>query len=340
MACSRTNGARNTVASFLGNEWFVTGANGYLGRELCNALKKKRYRVTGCLRATPAPSMLTSIGIQTCCYSAMEDEIMSSSVFVHCAGKTAGTRQWDEYKKINADWSCELADIAIRRHCACFIYISSIAAMGYQNRPDPVCLDENSAPQLMGGEMYGRSKKLAEDMLLSMFANTETKLVILRPGLVYGHRPLVSPQTYFRRGLVIDSAQRVPLVHIENFIDAVIGVANAPGAEGVFLVVDSEQPTLKELNLSLVESGLLRYHPWKVGKMGFWLAILLRGIVRLSRGDRLGSVRLSAQAEFVFKTRRLSYCTKKLRSRTGWKQRVSLKDGLRTTKVMPSESDQ
>jgi nucleoside-diphosphate-sugar epimerase len=318
--------------------WIITGANGYVGEELCKGIYQQGGTVLALARKGRDLTHLEEIGISCRTYEDLPSVLRGGEVFVHCAGKVGNRGPWDEFVTVNRDWSESLFNQASERGVSCFIYVSSIAALGYKNRPGDEHLDESSSPALVEGERYGRSKWLAEQVLQYRSQETSTRLIILRPGLIYGHRPFASSQTWLRRGLLVDPDQRVPLVHIDSFIGAVVRVAKHSEANGIFLVVDEEQPTLCDLNTLKIQYDFLQFIPWRIGKLGFWLLWFLRSIVRLLRG-RAGEVSMAdAFAEYYFRTRRLCYSTRKLRSQVGWMPAVSLEESLKEQQKL-SESE-
>lgn len=309
--------------------WIITGANGYLGGQLCKELHRRGDSVLGVARAGRSLNHLEDMGISCHTYEELPSILSSGDVFVHCAGLVGSHGSWDEFVKVNRDWSVSLFDQAVANGVCCFLYVSSVAALGYRPRPGSTVLKESSLPMHVKGEFYGRSKLLAEQALHDRAESHSTRLVILRPGLIYGRRPLASFQSWFRRPVVVDSGQRVPVVHIDNFTEAVVGVIEHPEAQGVFLVVDDEQPTLRDLNALKMQYGILRYAPWYIGRTGFWLIWFFRVVVRILRGRVGENFKNHAVAEYYFQTRRLIYRTEKLRSQVGWTPSVTLKNGLK-----------
>ena len=312
----------------MAHQWIITGANGYLGGELCKSLRRQQGDVVGIARAGRNLQTLSAMGISCCTYEDLPSRLSLGVVFVHCAGLTGVGGHAEDFLHVNKDWAVRLFELAEAHQVGCFIYFSSVAAMGYRNRAIQAPLDESSLPELANGESYGHSKWLAEQALLTRAATSSTRLVILRPGLIYGHRPVDSAQTWLRRGMLIDPGQRIPLVHVEHIADAVVRVATHPEARGVFLLVDDEQPTVRELNAMKIQLGMMRYAPWPIGKAGFWLFTLGRAVARILRGRGNDGSPRQALAQYSFLTRRLLYCTDKLRARTGWKPTISLREGL------------
>lgn len=316
--------------------WVVTGSNGYLGNELCLQLNQHGEAVLALARAKRSSRELAQLGISCHSYEDLPEILARGDVLVHCAGKTGATGSWQDFASTNIDWTAGLFEQATQQQAACFVYISSIAALGYKNRQECDVVDESSPPDLCEGELYGRSKLLAEQMLQDRAENSSTRLVILRPGLIYGRRPIVCSQSWFRRGIIVEPLQRMPLVHINSVCDAILRVVMNPNISGVFIIVDDEQPTLHELNSVKLELGLLRYHPWNIGQIGFWIREGVRFIIRRSRSGNHRQYKEHLLSEYRFQTRRLRYSTNKLRTTTGWTPRMDLVGGLKTCGRAPS----
>jgi nucleoside-diphosphate-sugar epimerase len=293
------------------------------------------------MRQGRSRNSLEDLGISCKTYEELPAVLSKGDALVHCAGKVGSRGSWDEFARVNIEWATTIFDKATEHDVGCFVYVSSIAALGYRKRPEGEVLDESSSPDLVEGELYGRSKLLAEQMLISRARNTSTRLVILRPGLIYGRSPSNSIQTWLRRGIVIDPDQRVPLVHINNFVDAVALVGETHDAESIFFVVDKEQPTLRDLNSLKINLGIMKYHPWRIGKIGYWLLCLCQYVYRYLRGRSDSVQKGYAVAEYYFSTRHLLYSSDRLRNRVGWSQAVNLIDGLKDIrKAVPSARDE
>ena len=311
--------------------WIVTGCNGYLGGEICSALHSDGHSVVGVSRNSKNVNDLSKMGITCVSYEDLPEILKPSDCFVHCAGKTGFTGLWEEYEKVNVQWSLELFKLALSNNLYCFIYISSVAALGYLNREDLYVLNENSTPILHDQEFYGRSKLMAEKQLKNAANDADIKLVILRPGLIYGKRKINVAQSWFRRGTVVNADARVPLIHINSFVDALKRVCLTRIADGVFLVVDDEQPTQKELIQLKKELGLIKYSPWILSLTGFrtqkWVKRIFKKILRKNN--------LSPEPEIEplmrFHLRQLRYDCSRLKEVTNWQPHVNLRQGWKQT---------
>lgn len=311
----------------MSRRWIITGANGYLGGQLCAILHGRGENVTGAARAGRPLNDLSDAGIPCVTYQDLPETLSTGDVLVHCAGMVGNSGSIESYLKVNRDWSLSLFDQAAASGAGCFVYVSSVAAMGYMPRPSGAILDESSSPLHAAGDLYGRSKHAAEEALQQRAEGSPARLVILRPGLIYGRKPLSSSAPP-----VVDSGQRIPLVHIDNFADALVGTAGLKEG-GIFLVVDDEQPKLRDLNAMKIKLGILAKPPRRIGRAGFWMMWGIRSIVRIFIGRRSEVSGKLIKAEYHFQTRRLLYSTGRLLSLTGWTPAVNLEQGLKESRA-------
>jgi len=303
----------------------VTGCNGYLGKALCHLLARRGLPVAGLCRAGRDVSDLTSAGIPCHGYDALARVVGAGDVVVHCAGRTGGGGTWADFEKTNVDLSLDLFRAAAEAKAAAFVYVSSVAALGYANRPGQDTLVEDDPPVLGPGELYGRSKLLAEQRLADAARGSSVRLIVLRPGLVYGTAG-ASGGRALEAAFVLDPAQRVPLVHVSNFADAVVLSAGVAEPVATFHVVDEEQPALGDLNRLKQALGLADRLPPRrsVGRLSaaYCARTLAKKLLR-----RATPVRGTLEATLRFHRRRSLYTTMKLREATGWRPRLSLVAG-------------
>jgi len=311
--------------------WIVTGCNGYLGRELCLGLSARAPTV-GVLRQNREPGILPSHGIKCVTYEQLVSTLGVGDVLVHCAGRTGFSGTREEFESVNVTWTTQLLKQAQDQQCEAFIYVSSVAAMGYRRRKTSQPLTETDAPNLADGNLYGHSKLRAEERLKVQGDCGGTRLLVLRPGLIYGRRPYEIPpgnsHVGWRKGQkAVSGNQRIPLIYIDNFCDAVAAVGEQGNATGTFLVVDREQPTLRQLNELKIQLRLMHQHPWYTG-LAIHRAVCLRAAL-IRKLKRIPSRASPSTAEAMrhFYCRQLSYSTEALRRTTGWEQNVSLVEG-------------
>ncbi len=300
--------------------WIITGANGYLGKHLYNRLISEGKKVVGLARKGRSLEVLKNAEIPFAEYSALPDILQENDVFVHCAAKTGNCGNWEEYYRINILWTLELFKEALKSNIHSFIYISSIAAMGYKTRHKQI-LDEKSASIFTGAEFYGKSKYEAENELLKNATGAGTKLLILRPGLIFGPKIKKTKQSFLRRGLEYCKNQRLPLINIDNFCDALFIAEKKGKDKEIYVAVDQEQPSIKYFNNLKVINGINKYPPFYIGRKGFVLLYFIRFVKSLIK--RRGLTKDSIVALYVMKTRGNIYSNSKIKD-IGWTQRKTL----------------
>ena len=145
------------------------------------------------------------------------------------------------------------------------IYVSSVSILDQTKYPKDGIIDEDfpyeSHPLKRGAYTY--SKLRAEEMVRSFQEESNTKTVIIRPGIVWGPgSKQMLLETHFRIGKHIfivlgQRKKRLPLIYVENLIDALM---NANDIDTVstrpFNIVDFDNPTQNEyLNMLKTATG-------------------------------------------------------------------------------------
>ena len=167
----------------------------------------------------------------------------------HLAGIAHRQAPPADYEALNHLASLRLARAAARAGVRCFIYLSSVKAMGPAN-DDRVRTEEDRVP---AHDPYGRSKWAAEVDLRREFATGPMAVVILRPTLVYGPGAAGNLRLLargVRRGL-----PRPPLAGERSMIGAldlvelVAALCHNPPPAGVhtWIVTDGERYTTQGL---------------------------------------------------------------------------------------------
>jgi UDP-glucose 4-epimerase len=311
----------------MNKKWIVTGCNGYLGSRICQELFNSGYLVLGVARNLEKIPKPLKKKIKCVTYNELSEALRENDIFIHCAGKTGSDGNFDDFKRTNVDWTLDLFELAAHKKLSSFIYISSIAALGYRNRGENNILIENDVPLLHEYEFYGRSKLLAEKKLFEKKEGLNLNLFILRPGFIYGKRNQNNKQSWLKRGFIVEPDSIFPLVHINNFCDALVRVGSSNEKFGCFFVVDEEQPTIKDYFNLKQELGIIKYRPWVIGVKKFKIIENLKNFIRpLLKKKSLSNQEL--EVLFIFQTRKLIYSTDLIK-KLGWTQKISLIDGLK-----------
>lgn len=164
----------------------ITGATGFLGRNLCEHLSNQGHKVKGTVRAEQIPS---KINWETTLLPSIDDNadwlphLKNIDVVIHCAATNSDQgASADSFNTINVLGSKRLAAQAIEANVKKFIFLSSAKVYGENSPPNTAFIEKKT---LSPPDAYALSKANAEEQLNSLEFG-QTQLLILRPPLIYG----------------------------------------------------------------------------------------------------------------------------------------------------------
>jgi nucleoside-diphosphate-sugar epimerase len=266
----------------------VTGATGFLGRELVAELVRRGATVRAPVREAGGADVLPP-GIDAPVagdLAAMPDFaglLADVDIVMHLAARAhvtadRGTENSDLYRASNTVLTRRLAAAARAAGVRRFVFVSSIKAFGESDRGRPFGPDDPPQPV----DAYGRSKLAAERALLEECAAGGMRPVVVRPPLVYGpgvRANFLRIMRIVERGLPLPFGairNRRSMVSRANLVDFLCLCRDAPAAaDGTWLVSDGED---------LSTPDLIRRLARIMGKPARLFAIpppLLRGVARL-----------------------------------------------------------
>ena len=231
----------------------VTGANGFVGRELREELNRRSltYRATSRDGAN-ATMAVSSISAQTDWSDALAgvDTVIHLAARVHVMSETE-TDPLAAFRAVNVDATLNLARQAKSAGARRLVFVSSIKVNGERTEPGrPFTPDDIPAPE----DPYGHSKAEAEAQLLSLAHQTGLEVVIIRPPLVYGPRVGANFKLLMRwakSGLPSPFGackNKRSLIFVGNLVDLLISASAASQASGhVLLASDGEDLSTAEL---------------------------------------------------------------------------------------------
>ncbi|MFT4517942.1 MAG: nucleoside-diphosphate-sugar epimerase [Halioglobus sp.] len=161
----------------------VSGATGFVGRQLCPALIANGHDVVALSKSGGS----LNDGTPTQAVDLSENDLPAAllhgvDVVIHLAGIAHQQAPPSAYEQLNHLATLRLARLAATAGARSFIYLSSVKAMG---APDSA-LARSESDCTVPTHPYGLSKWKAECVLREEFADAEMSVVILRPALVYG----------------------------------------------------------------------------------------------------------------------------------------------------------
>jgi nucleoside-diphosphate-sugar epimerase len=241
----------------------VTGASGFIGREVVRGLRDAGWRVRGTVRSATQPlppGVERAVVPDVCDERAVAAAVAGTAHVVHLAGRAHVRTGADsgELHRVNVDGTAGLLERAIGAGVASFILLSSIAAA---SRGVEV-VSETS--QGLPDGAYGESKLAAERLVRTRATAAGIPAPVLRPPMVYGPGMKGNPLLLFRlvrRGVPLPFAgvrNRRSALFSGNLVAAIAAVLERPVTmDAVFHVADSEAVSTPRL-IALIGEALGR----------------------------------------------------------------------------------
>jgi nucleoside-diphosphate-sugar epimerase len=206
----------------------VTGATGFVGSHLVDALLRRGAEVTALARSPEKAAPLRARGV---CIVAgrldgeatLRQAVQHQDVVYHVAGAVAARSEAD-FLQANRDGTRNLVAATEAAGGTRLVFVSSLAAGGPSRRG--AALDGTEEPRPVTA--YGRSKLAAEQVIRS----SSLRWSIVRPPMVYGprDREVLKVFRLARFGVAPvfgDGSQELSAVHAADLADALIAVADA-----------------------------------------------------------------------------------------------------------------
>ncbi len=337
----------------------VTGATGLIGTRLVGRLLSDGATAQVTVQALVRPGArgdkfaneFSARGVQITSgdlndAGAIARAVRGADVVFHLAAKvdSSGTRA--EFIEANVTGSEHLYSACLAEGVGRVVHASSLAVYGRvggagaqgaarDNEHDgEQFIDETTPldPSPERRDPYSHSKILADRLAASFAREKNLPVTIVRPGIVYGPGKPPPPgllsftvaKTHF---VFAQPEWRIPLIYVDNLIDALIAAAQNPRAAlEEFNIVDDDALTLAGYHsvrnaLEPSRTIFLSHRPLLA------TATIFGGIA--------GSITLAAAGFTRYQLERSledrHYVTSKIRAALGWTPRVPLQDALRAS---------
>lgn len=306
----------------------VTGAAGFIGRAVGDALRADGDEVVGIDRAAD-PSAGIHVG-DTTEPAAWADHLAGCDAVVHTAAVVSNAVDLDEQWRINVLGTRRVIEAARDAGVRRLVHLSSIRAFSDTAFPDGVTEDHPVRPD---GNPYVDTKIASEHVALQAHAAGEIETVIIRPGDVYGPGSVpwvLKPLDAIRSGQFLLPAMGRGIhspVYVDDLVAGVLLALRAPEAAGqVFTVAGPRGVRTDEY------FGHLFRMLGRRGPIGIPTPVGVALAHTADRFNRLRGKRSDVNAiSMRYLARRGTYSIEKARTVLGYEPAVDLDEGMRRT---------
>ena len=291
----------------------VTGATGFLGRRLVEKLVERGYRVRGLDRnlsgsRTSRDWVEIVYGDVGDCAS-LRPAFQDIDTVVHAAADTSGAEEGTQRTTIQG--TKNVLDLCEEFNVSKLIYISSLSVYGVADYGKNTLVTEDASlerfPEKRG--FYTLGKCEAEKLVREAMDQGRFPIVCLRPGTIFGPGGEVfTPMMGFAfgkrlLGIIGMGGFLLPLVYIDNLVDAIVTAIGKSEADGkVFNVVDPDPPSKREyvekVLKPLYPEASFIYIPYSLLYIVTWVQERLMKL--LARKPILTCYRLTSSQKNVF----------------------------------------
>ena len=230
----------------------ITGANGFIGSRLCEALVQKGHKVTAMARRTSDLSFLKNLDIPLL-FSDLSDPILLSmpekiDYIVHAAGLASDWGPYSRFHKANVLGTINVLKLGLKLRVKRAVILSSLGVMGFGHAGAT-----EETPWSRSDVPYVLSKREMEKEALAFSAEHRLEVVLLRPGDVYGPNDRTTTMRLFAAleagsmGRIGSGRAKLSPLYIDNLVQACLLGLEEPRAAGqAFNITDGVTITWTE----------------------------------------------------------------------------------------------
>ena len=230
----------------------VTGAAGFMGSHMVEALVRQGVRVRATARPRQDTSFFDRLGVAFMGADLTRPETLPPLFdgdvdrVIHLGAVCNFSTPYEKLRPTNVDGVARLTDLALEAKVKCFVHVTSTSVYG-RYTGSPFTEESPRNPK----DDYGRSKRDGEDMLFKRM-DKGLPAVLVRPCTVYGPRCNDGAGKAFSRPSAIAAIpgsgnQLLANIRAEDVAAAVIHLSHLEGAAGeVYNLVDDSRPTLEQ----------------------------------------------------------------------------------------------
>ncbi len=313
----------------------VTGATGLIGSQLARALLRRGDSVRILARSPSRAAALGAAGAEVAIGDLGEpadwsDLVQSVDVVFHLVSAIRAPSA--TFERVDVRGTERLLDAAERAAVKRFVFPGTLSSYDLAYVRTGAVIDERTPfgrTERLGH--YARAKARAEQAVLAAQRRGKLEGVIVRLGLTCGPGATLLPAHVGRlagSALVMfgDGSLPLPLVLLDNAVDALVLAATVPAAAGEsFNIVDDEPVTQNEYLALLEETTGSRPRVVKLPRLAYHALGALTALAAAARKKEPETTPYRVRSRL----RRVRWDCSKAHRILQWRSRVPLRDGLK-----------
>lgn len=321
----------------------ITGATGFIGSHLCQALVKEGHQVLALVSTKEKKGKVESWGTEGVIgdlkSTAFLGKIISgTNVVYHLA---AVRDRWgatkDQYHEVNVLGTKNLLEAAKKDRVKHFIFCSSVTVLGY---PKDIPTSESASPDPK--TLYGQSKYKAEE-LVKDYQKKGLQTTVIRPSVVYGPGDTSGMMLKLCRlvkekkfKIVGNGQNRLQLIYIDDLILGLLLVKESRKAIGEIYILTYKDPISVNELVKVVADTLwvnisLQHIPLRFAKMTGILMENFYGFGRATKIPHFNKEPLVTKSKVDLMTKNQVYDISKAKKELGFNPKVGYKEGIKKT---------
>jgi nucleoside-diphosphate-sugar epimerase len=318
----------------------VTGATGFMGSHLVDALAKKEHDVNVLVRKTSntqyIQTHLKNDEIKLI-YGDLGDldSLKTATKDIDVVYHTAAFVRTDIYdykaekllEKINVEGTRNLLEACLLNDVKKVVHFSSVAAIGHAAS----FVDEKTPCNPM--DPYGKSKLDNEKFAMGFYKKNGLPVTIIRPSTVYGPRDTNTRIKFFQNikngkiRIIGDGTNKMPFVYVDDIVNGGILAGENKNSTGEIYILSSKQSYPMEEIIKIIADELNVKQPSRIPIWFAYVAGFASEIIsKISKNPPI----LSGSKVKIL-TRDYSYDISKAKMELGYKPSVDLKEGISKT---------
>jgi UDP-glucose 4-epimerase len=261
--------------------YLVTGGSGFIGLRLCNAIQSSGGNLQLILRKKNKLIKCKQFIMNLDSEEIDNNAFLNVDTVFHLAGyahDTNKTQSEEKYRRVNIDFTLQVARLAIKNKVKKFIFISSVKAGGeiISDR----CQNEND--QNESNSLYGKTKRFAELELLNLCRDNNIHISIIRPSLVYGpgvKGNLKIMLKAIKKGWfppLPEIGNKRSMIHVDDLVKAILFLSNKDLTNGeIYIATDGKQYSSREIYKTICNVLDKPIPKWTIPKFVFKIAALI-----------------------------------------------------------------